>query len=291
MSDIVELPVTTWRPTGGPSQQKTAVQALERGHVLLFPQLDFAIGADERRAMLASVKESNKNVSFDPAKDQLRGSTAAPADQQVLADMLRRYGNSTVTLLDGLFPGYAAGRKQGRTSFRPVEIEGRKTSWRKDDTRLHVDSFPATPTQGRRILRVFTNINPNGQGRHWRLGEPFEAVAARFMPQLAPPLPGSAAVLNKLGITKTRRSAYDHYMLRLHDGMKADARYQAEVRQLAHEFPPACTWMVYTDQASHAAMRGQFALEQTWYLDVAAMDDPSLSPLHVLRRMVGRELV
>lgn len=193
------------------------MQALERGDVLLFPQLAFALSTDEQRAMTAAVSGSNKNVSFDPTRGQLRGSTAAPADQQLLADMLRRFGNGTVTLLDGLFPGYGQGRKQGRTSFRPVEIEGRKTSWRKDDTRLHVDSFPATPTQGRRILRVFSNINPHGQDRHWRLGEPFEAVVARFMPGLPAPWPGSAALLQKLGITKTRRSGYDHYMLRLHD--------------------------------------------------------------------------
>jgi 3-deoxy-D-manno-oct-2-ulosonic acid (Kdo) hydroxylase len=291
MSDIVELPVTHWAPGSPPARQRAAVQALEGGHVLLFPHLDFITSAEEKRAMTAAIDESNKNVSFNPASGLLRGSTASPADQHVLADMLRRYGNSTISLLDDLFPGYGRGRQQGRTSFRPVEIEGRSTSWRKDDTRLHVDSFPATPTQGRRILRVFTNINPNGQGRHWRLGEPFEAVAARFMPKLPAPLPGSATLLEKLGITKTRRSAYDHYMLRLHDGMKADLHYQAEVRQIACEFLPACSWMVYTDQASHAAMRGQFALEQTWYLDVAAMDDPAQSPLHVLQKIVGRELV
>jgi hypothetical protein len=261
--DIVELPITSWQPGTERGQQKAAVQALERGNVLHFPQLAFALSAGGQRAMTAAVRESNKNASFDPARGQLRGSTAAPADQPLLADMLGCFGNGTVTLLDGLFPGYGRGRKQGRTSFRPVEIEGRKTSWRKDDSRLYVDSFPATPTQGRRILRVFSNINPHGQGRHWRHDEPFEAVAARFMPGLSAPLPGSAALLETLRITKTRRSACDHYMLRLHDGMKADARHQAVMQQLAHEFPPGCSQVVYTDLASHAAMRGQFALELT----------------------------
>ena len=291
MSQIVELPVAQWAPAASADLRDTAVRALEQGHVLLFPQLDFATSADEQRAMGAKVSESDKNVSFDPASGVLRGSSASAADQQVLADMLRRYGDSTISLLDSLFPGYKAGRHQGRTSFRPVEIAGRVSSWRKDDTRLHVDSFPSSPTQGRRILRVFTNVNPNGQGRQWRLGEPFEAAAKRFLPGMPAPLPGSAALLHKLGITKSRRSAYDHYMLKLHDSMKADAGYQADVTQIAHAFAPRSSWMVYTDQASHAAMGGQFALEQTWTLDVAAMNDPTTSPLQVLQRLTRRTLV
>jgi hypothetical protein len=131
MCDIVELPITSWQPGTERGQQKAAVQALERGNVLHFPQLAFALSAGGQRAMTAAVRESNKNASFDPARGQLRGSTAAPADQPLLADMLGCFGNGTVTLLDGLFPGYGRGRKQGRTSFRPVGIEGRKTSWRK----------------------------------------------------------------------------------------------------------------------------------------------------------------
>jgi len=149
----------------------------------------------------------------------------------------------------------------------------------------------SSPTQARRILRVLINVNPNGQGRHWRLGEPFEAAAKRFPPRLPAQLPGSAALLHKLGTTKSRRSAYHHTMLELPDGMKADPRYQGDVAQIAHTFTPRCCWMVYTDQASHAAMGGQFALEQTWTIDVAAMNDPSMSPLQVLQRLTGRELV
>ena len=48
-----------------------------------------------------------------------------------------------------------------RASGPPRSPAVRRT-WRKDDTRLHVDSFPATPSGGRRILRVFSNVNPDG---------------------------------------------------------------------------------------------------------------------------------
>ena len=49
-----------------------------------------------------------------------------------------------------------------RTSFRPGAIETRALSPRKDDKRLHVDAFPSSPVQGRRIFRVFTNAHPAG---------------------------------------------------------------------------------------------------------------------------------
>ena len=118
------------------------------------------------------------------------------------------------------------------------------TSWRKDDTRLHVDSFPSNPMRGRRLLRVFHNLNPNGQPRSWRVGEPFEDFARRFLPAIARPLPGSAAVLHALHITKSRRSAYDHYMLQLHDRVKADMAYQR-----------AATWQQWAEPSRRATPR------------------------------------
>src|SRR5262245_64954965 len=76
---------------------------------------------------------------------------------------MRRFSDAAAALVHTLLPGYRATITRGRASFRPAEIAGRASTWRKDDTRLHVDSFPATPTGGRRILRVFTNVNPNGR--------------------------------------------------------------------------------------------------------------------------------
>ena len=179
----------------------------------------------------------------------------------------------------------------GRTSFRPVEIEGRPTSWRKDDTRLHIDSFPATPVQGRRILRVFSNVNPAGRARVWRIGEEFEPLARRYAGRLRVPWPGAPSLLRLFRVTKSRRSPYDSLMLQLHDSMKADATYQAEALQQRVEFPSGSTWVAFTDQVSHAAMAGQYQLEQTFMLPVNAMIDEHRSPLRILERLMGRKLV
>jgi hypothetical protein len=194
-------------------------------------------------------------------------------------------------MLLGLVPAYADGLKRARTSFRPVEISGRASSARHDDRRLHVDAFPSRPLRGMRILRVFSNIAPDGAQRDWRVGEPFPAFARKFRKHVRGPWPGQAWVMARLGLTKGVRSAYDHAMLRLHDAAKLDEAYQREAPQVPVAFAPGTSWMCYTDSVLHAAMAGRFALEQTFHLPVDAMVTPELSPLRVLESLAGRRLV
>ena len=169
-------------------------------------------------------------------------------------------------------------------------MEGRSSSWRKDDTRLHVDAFPSRPNHGRRILRVFANVHPDGEPRVWRIGEPFESIAMHLLPRIRRPLPGSAWLMNILSITKQRRSEYDHFMLGLHDCMKSDLDYQRDAPQTTVAFAAGSVWICFSDQTCHAAMSGQFLLEQTSFLPVQALYDPASSPLRTLERMTGRML-
>ena len=73
-------------------------------------------------------------------------------------------------------------------------------------------------------------------------------------------------MLRALRVTKTRRSAYDHLMLHLHDAAKADLAYQRACPQREVRFAPGTTWVCFSDQVMHAAMGGQFMLEQTIHL-------------------------
>lgn len=293
MSRVVELPVTEWNQPRSAELQSQAVSALEGGNALFFPQLAFPVETAEAAFFSPDTVTNRKNISLNPVDPTatIRGSSLEGAQAKGLETLMRRFAEFSHQLLLGLMPGYEHGLIVGRTSFRPVEIEGRTSSWRKDDTRLHVDSFPASPVQDKRILRVFANVNPEGQGRSWRLGEPFEVVAKRFMPQISRPVPGSSQLLRALKITKSRRTEYDHYMLQMHDQMKADQEYQKKADQIHYTFPAGSAWIVYTDQASHAAMAGQYALEQTYYLPVSSMARPETSPLKVLERLAGRALV
>jgi hypothetical protein len=124
----------------------------------------------------------------------------------------------------------------------------------------------------------------------WKIGDLFEQTAAEFLPRVPRPLPGLAALLKALKVTKSERSEYDHSMLRIHDAMKLDQAYQARESHLTFGFPPGSTWICFSDQAAHAALAGQFMMEQTLHLPIEAMYFPERSPLKVLERLRGRVL-
>ena len=285
----VSLPVRTWSGPFDPTLSYAAVVALEAGQVVVLPDLAFHPLAEE--AVLLSTDAAaaghRKNISFDPATGRLGGSVEHPA---LLTGMLRRFAGDADALLRALLTPYADRLCVARTSFRPAEIAGRAYSPRHDDRRLHVDAFPSRPLRGARILRLFTNLSPAGRPREWRVGEPFETVAARFIPRLPPASPTRARLYALLGLTKGVRSPYDEMMLALHDLMKLDSAYQSTAPFVGCAFPPGTTWLCFTDQVSHAALCGHLALEQTFHLPVQAMAEPHRSPLRVLERMMGRAL-
>jgi hypothetical protein len=190
-----------------------------------------------------------------------------------------------------LLPIYRTGLVPARASFRPIEIETRPMPWRKDDTRLHIDAFPSLPIQGNRILRLFCNVNPEGKTHLWRIGKPFDQTAGRFLSSIKPPFPFSSAALMLTSTTKSRRTVYDHFMLCLQDRMKRDQHYQEEAEQAKVEFPADSTWLAFTDQVSHGAIRAQYQLEQTFLLDISRLHDQSTAPLHVLEKLARRKLV
>jgi 3-deoxy-D-manno-oct-2-ulosonic acid (Kdo) hydroxylase len=259
--------------------------------VLRFPYLPFALLESElkfRDPRWADGKA--KNISLRWPGGEMRGAVGTAADLAGLRAMIVRYADQSEAFALRLFPHYRGHLVRGNTSFRPVNVAGRETSWRKDDTRLHVDAFPSNPMHGTRLLRVFCNVNPNGEARQWRVGEAFEDHARRYLPKITKPLPGSAWLLEKTGITKRRRTEYDHVMLQLHDRAKADAEFQRNSPQADVSFAPGTTWVVYSDQVLHAAMGGQHMMEQTFYLDTARLQQPDSSPLHTLERLLGRSL-
>jgi hypothetical protein len=260
------------------SSQNHATVALERGQVVYLPKVVFALHPEEEALLTTSILSSgHKNISFDVQKQRISG--LDDLQQRDLAHaMMQRYTAFSRELIAGLFPAYADAIRWGRTSYRPAEIEGRVSSKRKDDTRVHVDAFPATPVQGLRILRIFTNINPYAEPRVWHVGEPFSDVLKRFSADIPKYKRSIALFLKAIRVTKSLRTAYDHFMLHLHDAMKLDDDYQQSLEKKQIDFPANTSWVVFTDQVSHAALKGQFLLEQTFYLPIEAMVDPSMSP-------------
>jgi hypothetical protein len=285
MAEVLEL--------AGLSDPKAAqaVEVLERGGLVLFPTLPFEIEAAERALIdPAILRGSSKNVSYDPSADKLGGSNLQDGRLELAKAMVKRYAARADAVLSAITPRYGPHLQKKRTSFRPGAIETRALSPRKDDKRLHVDAFPASPVQGRRIFRVFTNAHPAGQARLWTVGDQdFEAFAAEYRPRIAPKSAG--AWRERVGLTRGRRTAYDSAMLQLHDAAKLDDGWQARAPKTPIAFPAGSTWVVYTDSVLHAAMSGQHAFEQTYLMPIAAMGDERRSPLRILERLTGRPLL
>jgi hypothetical protein len=286
---VTTLDVASWHPEIPAERTEALALALEGGSVLVLPRLAFALEPGEARFL--DPKWSNgraKNISIDGGT--VKGARGSPQDLAQLAQMIGRFAACASDLIAAVLPRYARHLKRARTSFRPQTASGRDVSWRKDDTRLHIDAFPSRPNQGERILRVFCNVNPCGEDRVWRVGEPFETMALRFLRDVRKMRSVEPSLLAALHVTKGRRSEYDHLMLGLHDRAKADIDYQRNSPQQEVRFAPGTTWICYSDQVLHAAMAGQFMLEQTIHLPLSALYRPELSPLRVLERMAGRSL-
>ena len=282
------LPLTGWTGPFDDEIKARALSALESGQVLFFPKLAFALSQSETQFLDARVSDGKaKNISLDPTTGKMQSSSLSGDRAKQLAAMMERFGSQATGLVHALLP--YTNVERARTSFRPVEVKGRRYSKISDDRLLHVDAFPSRPMRGRRILRFFANVSPASE-RRWQVGEPFEDFARAFLPRLRPHIGGKSWLYGKLGVTHGRRSPYDELMLSLHDAAKLDSEFQQNSPQSAVTFPPGSCWLVFTDMVLHAALGGEFALEQTFHLDVEELADPELAPIRVLERLSGRSL-
>lgn len=289
---ITEIETSSWQTSFDKDTQAKFLSDIEVGKVILLPKLKFELLSEEQKFLTENCADKkSKNISFDPKTGNVRGSSCEDQDLAQLGLMISRFASSARNLVDSLFPYYKDALQVGRSSFRPLATEQRKApSIRKDDSKLHIDSFASQPMHGLRLLRVFSNINPV-LPRVWKLGEPFTDVADRFLPRISRKQWISPYLLHKFGITKSVRSDYDHLMLQIHDSMKQDAQYQETVPYQEFSFQSSSTWVVMTDKVSHAALSGQFLLEQTFYLPPGSMADPDQSPLKILERKMKKQLI
>ena len=287
MAEILRLPDDADAVRHG---ARTA-DVLEGGGLVLLETLAFPLSPEEQAfADPVVLAPRSKNVSLDPRTGELGGTVLEGAARARLAAATARYAAFSDALVARLLPAYVPALERRRTSFRPGAVDERALSPRRDDKRLHLDAFPSSPVGGKRILRVFSNVDPLGRPRLWRLGDETLEQHARARLRRYPRLGVRARAMQALRLTRGRRTDYDQAMLRLHDGAKLDDRWQSGAAYTEARLPAGSTWIVYTDGVLHAAMRGQHAFEQTYLMPVDAMVHPERSPLRTLERLAGRAL-
>ncbi|MDP3559090.1 MAG: Kdo hydroxylase family protein [Legionellaceae bacterium] len=265
--------------------RQTLLQELESGKVIFFPNHPYPASNYTDLLHHNVLHESCKNISFDSHTQKIIGTHRDNNYIHArLQDLLRNYAIFALRIIEDLFPHYLPYIQVGKTHYRPAKIEGHITAQLHGNSRLHVDAVAATPVQGKRVLRIFSNINPHQKPRIWQVGEPFPEVVKKFAPLIPRYRYMKAQCLYWLHLTKTLRSPYDHAMLSIHDNMQLDEHYQTTMTKEELTFPPFTTWMAYTDQVSHAVISGQYLLEQKFYLPIEAMLLPKYAPLNVLQK-------
>ncbi|HXQ17122.1 MAG TPA: Kdo hydroxylase family protein [Caulobacteraceae bacterium] len=269
-------------------------ELLERDGVLIVETEPFQLTASELELIDRHWSDGrSKNSSYNPNTGDTVGVVGAPEVVAGLGAVMARYAVWSRDLIAEFFPPYHGELEVGRTSLRRRSVQDEPPlSRRKDDRSLHLDAFTSQPVAGRRILRVFNNVDPTGADREWAIAEGgFEGFAQRFRHRARRLLPGEAVLLESLSLTKCRRTDYDQIMLGMHDAAKRDRDYQATAQRRFVSFPAGATWLAFTDQTPHAAVSGQCALEQTFYVPVEALAAPASSPLRILERLWGAALV
>jgi hypothetical protein len=274
---------------------------LEAGNILFFARPPFAIPQDDREFLLGQTQTSSalhKNVAYRPAEDRITGlAKSENVEAARLGLILKNYSQQAVQFLGELLSPYKGRWKLDFASFRPLEERGRPARLHARNDLPHFDSFPTRPTNGDRILRFFTNLNP-AQNRVWNTSQTFEAIGPHFAKSIGLPrarstnplargLRGLAAALHLPG---ARRSPYDNFMHSCHNAMKEDTSFRESCPKQRWEFPPGSSWIVFTDCVSHAVLEGQYALEQTFLISRQAMVEPERSPIAILERIAGYPL-
>jgi hypothetical protein len=303
------IPLSALREGKPPTidQARAWCERLEAGEILYFPETPVPVPARDLQFLLSARQTGSalhKNIAYKPVRDQLSGvdaKTTDAAEIEQLHAVMRRYSASVTGFLADFLAPYKQRWLLDYASFRPLEEQGRDLALRKRNDMLHTDAFPTRPTRGRRILRFFHNIHPT-RTRDWVVSEPFGRVVGQFAPGKLeiPQADGAVASAGKrlsqaVGLAnlvpRWKRTPYDQFMMELHNAMKESAEFQRDCVKESVQFPPGSSWMVYTETVPHAVLAGQYALEQTFLVDYAAMVTPESAPVAILEKMAGARLV
>lgn len=279
----------------------TACEELEKGNILYFSKIPFSFPNESLAFLLNQNQGSSKhrkNIAYKPTLDRVTNhKTESEEEKEKLHQILKSFSDEAFMYIKRLLEPYSQYIRRDYASFRPFQEKGRDLRLRARNDLLHVDAFPTRPLNGARILRFFININPE-ESRKWATTIPFKELLKKYggTNKLAFPKGVSYSVLSRLQrFAKSRlkgslRSPYDQFMLNMHHFMKENEALQKGDKTF-WEFPPGSCWACFTDAVSHAALSGQYALEQTFIVDQKGLIRPEESPARLLELATKKQMI
>lgn len=266
-------------------------ERLEHDEVASFPVAPFPLPRDDDRAFLlrqSSAGPTHKSIHFDPHTGRLTGHARAGSEgeRQRLCRLLASFAEDVSAWMVEALPSYRGGLASDRVSYRPEEEATRPSRPNARNDLLHIDAFPNRPARGRRILRVFANLDPV-ESRVWATADPLPRLLARLPDDWTRPgwMQGLGdRLLALLRSGKHRPAASDRLMRRLHDRLKADHDFQQRSPRRLWRFPPGSAWLAMTDGCCYAELRGRHILEASYFVAPAVLRCPDLAPAVLLGR-------
>lgn len=277
----------------------TLEERLEHGELIVFPKCPFPVPEAESRLFLLQQQLrslTHKNITYDPVRNRVRGFVrTSPEQENRLTSLLAEFSRAVADWLLTVLPRYRGGCSRDRASFRPKEEATRRLRHSARNDLLHIDAFPNRPAQGRRILRLWTNLHPS-EPRVWVTSDLVGRVLERYGHRFGLPTRERPTWLDDLGQRllsvlcpgRLRRSPSDSFMLRLHNALKKSDEFQERSPKRLWSFPPGSAWMLFTDARTFAELRGRYALEHSFFIDPGVLVHPDCSPMAILDNRTGR---
>lgn len=282
----------------GTADSKPLADRLERGEIVYFSSCPVALPENAQRQFLLEqrVSGSARHILYDPQSTEVHHLAGnEPAQQTKLADFFGAYQRQATDWLGGILPRYARAWEASSLTLRPEEEATRRLRFSQREDLLHIDPFPDGASRGRRLLRLFVNLNPT-ESRVWATSDGLARLLERFGAEVGTPVqehPSWAwqvrqGVLGLLDARQRGRSIADEFVARLDAYLKANDHFQERGPKRFWHFAPGSAWLVMTDSLSHAVLRGRHALEMSLFIDPATLALPELAPSRIVEKYASQ---